>query len=248
MATYAFSKTGAEIAINTYTDATPSGYVLAVDPFNNKVIISHPQGLIRAEVDTDDDTITVNEEEFTGTAGELKALLISDIFQVTGASGSEEITVYSLSTDITNAQIKGLPNAYVTVVPAPGAGNIIMFHRALLSWDLSGGTYTNVDTQESVSLAYGEWDCDASSPIFLPSTASTHWQFLSPRLQDATSTLGASYSQQNFDASYGSTSGGIILPNSPLKVVMVNGALGDLTGGHADNTLKVTVYYSVVAV
>jgi hypothetical protein len=151
-----------------------------------------------------------------------------------GAGGPVEQTILSRTTTLTDAQIKALPGTSVEVVPAPGAGMIVVPLVALL-FLTRPTTYTNVDAGSSVNLV---WPGVGDATIYItgPSLLGSNPSFCA--LHGASFDNGGSQYAFAFES----------VVNAALQIDAGNGALGDFTGGGAGNSLKVQVLYSVLEV
>lgn len=79
-ATWNFSKVDNIITINGVAGDLPAEYILLVDSLNEILAVKTNDGVTHAYVNTNNDTTTVGGSPFTGTASELKTLLLSDLF------------------------------------------------------------------------------------------------------------------------------------------------------------------------
>jgi len=147
--------------------------------------------------------------------------------------------VLSTSVTLTDAQIKANPSTAIEVVPAPGADKVILFMGGVALWSISGGAYTGVDATSRYFLTYGDWLHEASTVAKPPTNATNRIDILTQGPYVLGQVDWEDYLTSN------PTSAGLFIVNEPLKVYMSNGS-GDLGGGNAANTLKVTVYYVVV--
>jgi len=146
----------------------------------------------------------------------------------------------SATVTLTDAQIKALPTTPVEIVAAPGANKLIFVIRNVIGkLNDSGGAYGNSDNTAGsyVTLAYGSaYDDDAT---YNYPDVTSFINSLSSFGNDGIITLSP-YSADTFQN---------ILPgavNNGLFLHIGNNGLGNLTGGNAANTLKVTVYYVIV--
>lgn len=154
-------------------------------------------------------------------------------------------------TILTNAQIKALPTTPITLLTAPASGYQNRFHGATLAIDASAGAYTNVDT----ALASLNIKTGAGAQLALgPQNNST----LTTPLARLTTFLGATdklvmlnpYSEAVQVSGAGSS--GYVQPvvsssladyeAEAITISLDNNSAGDLTGGNAANTLRVTIY------
>ena len=168
--------------------------------------------------------------------------MIADYLQANpGGSPSPGGSSYLVAeTEWDNDQIKGSASVYREVVPAQGANTYIKFLGAVLRWRIAT-TYTLSDSDSNISIFYGDGLAANMASCFsnIPNTTGNKVASIPPVLFVYTSpsiwaTLGVSYLIDDSDC-----------VNQPLKIGVYNSG-GDLKGGNADNTLKVTVYYVVV--
>jgi hypothetical protein len=92
MATFDISKSGSAITINNVTDEIPGKYTLSVDSLNEILIIKAEDGTTKVEIHVSTDTVNINGDAFSGTAAELKAQLLTDIFASSGGSAPKTWT------------------------------------------------------------------------------------------------------------------------------------------------------------
>jgi hypothetical protein len=171
---------------------------------------------------------------------------VLDAFTTSAASpfaGVTEQTVYSRTVTLTDAQIKALPSTPIELVPAPGAGKIVVWLAAHLLLDATGGAYVLADGGELWQLCYiggAELPHEASGFVKPGSIANTGWATFPP-LTAYNGTEG--YLQRGIP--FGTSARFV---NRALAIADIYNGVDDYTGGDASNTMDVTVLYAVVDV
>lgn len=167
-------------------------------------------------------------------------------------------TVYSASVTLTNAQIKTLFAGTPVVVKAStetlgyaGAPTEMFIPiSAYAIVNTTAGAYTNVDAANYALIAYGsDWSTDASGKTYLDPTDTLE------NAQVSIIPFGIPWSHA-FVTTTPEASGirpvsialSSSLQDNALVIAGGNGSAGALTGGHADNTMKVVISYIVVEV
>lgn len=158
--------------------------------------------------------------------------------------------IYTASVTLNDAQIKALPtvnggSSGLEIVPAPGPGKIILFMNALVSCDTTEGIYENIDV--AAGAKFGLTATVDSSLVVRESLGA-----LSDWLQFEANTFVLFPSKSNFDNGLGNLVPPPVeeldgLENVSLKFHMTN-TTGDFTGGHASNSMKITVIYTIIDV
>lgn len=160
-------------------------------------------------------------------------------------SGSAGGSILSATVELTDAQIKALPTTGVELVPAQGVNKMLVVLFGTLRWNCTGA-YTNVNADNSCGIAYGnsgtnDWIDYACAPTTIREGTGIRTSLLNPALSphptagqpDIVFTYYNNFPEADFN-------------NTNMVVYADNFGSGDLTGGNAANTLKVTVYYVVV--
>jgi len=149
-------------------------------------------------------------------------------------------------TSIDNTDFKALPTTYITLVPSPGAGKVLVPLWAFVRIETTGA-YTNITagSQAGLTISYGDWETDAFN--FSPPNwdGGTIWFSLQPihQVPDAAAIL---YPPSGSTPSgYPDHSVLYNVDNKAFKLVAWNDA-GDFTGGNAANYAKVGVAYLVL--
>lgn len=142
---------------------------------------------------------------------------------------------------LTDAQIRALPTIPITLVEAPGAGKMVNFISAIAVLRAAGGGYDGINVEYSViSISFGN-NLDNASCLFKSSgsindAGNKVLQFLPAGdvgdELDNSQLVGQKVDLANCD-------------NIPLKLLADNNSV-DFGGGHVNNTLKVTLYYTIV--
>lgn len=147
--------------------------------------------------------------------------------------GATEQTVLSRTVTLTNAQIKALPTTGIELVPAPGAGKMILPLDGVASFSGSSA-YTNVHADASLNVMWTGFNAHRWAAFSLLTFGADGVLPLNS-VNNSVDPIGTSDAEvpSEFD-------------NASLKISASNPGLGDFTGGHASNTLKVTLLYTVV--
>lgn len=161
-----------------------------------------------------------------------------------------EVVVYKLKTILSDAQIKTLPAIPVELVPPPGDGKFIVFHNAIFYKPAFTANYGNISDNGSINVGYlggtsvdvGFWtDISASVEAVSSLLVNNASWGNTATFQDGPSVavIGSYYLPMTL------RSGNNLIINRSLNLFCYN-ADGDFTGGHVDNTIEVTVFYSIV--
>lgn len=153
-------------------------------------------------------------------------------------------------TTITDTQLKGTMPVVAQILAAPGAGYTNIPHAIVLQANFAAGAYGGVDNDAFIVAQYAggfEWsnyiaNIDSAgltyADVFLDGTEK---RVVLREFQDT----------NDFSLAYGALADARTnrsYENLALQLKFDNNGAGDLSGGHADNTLKVTVYYTTEAV
>lgn len=168
--------------------------------------------------------------------------------------GLEQIQLYQQTTVLTNAQIKALPSTPFTVVPAAGAGLLLIPDRTLIFFKSGASAYTNLAADCYLTMAYGTTGNEIGSYIGNSSNIDSM-----PHLQNFTGSTGGLVQFLSFpfqsDAGapeeWGLVSdemGSDANANCDLQLLLNNGGAGNLTGGASGNSWVVNVTFRIVSV
>jgi hypothetical protein len=167
------------------------------------------------------------------------------------------VTVFKKTVPLTNAQIKALPTTPVEILAAPGEAKLIVPVAGLFNLDALAGAYSNVGAIVGFYPLLGINNAFGPVSNVLIRTALLAPDTLRVKLAPYQNFFGLSGSA---DVTLGLVSEGDplskdeIAPNEPLTVKVFNYDAtfevdqGNFTGGHEDNTLKVTVLYTIIDV
>lgn len=149
----------------------------------------------------------------------------------------------------TNAQILALPSGDVTLVAAPGAGNIIVPIAVDITLDSSAGAYTNVHVGCFAAVNINSIE----QTVFLTDDGGPTETRLKTLLDDSDLLYVRLPPIMVPDLAGGWWAGGLIrvmtgLENAPLVLHVENGGAGDFTGGNAANSMQIDVWYVIKAV
>lgn len=143
--------------------------------------------------------------------------------------------VHQAIVTLTDAQIKTLPTISQELVPAPGAGlaNLLLPHWMLpvLRLDTTAGVYANASATAAVqfggevgNIKFGGFDdllTYGADAVMYPSVSDI---------------IGGG----------GNVQGREFAENSAVFIAADNDGMGNFTGGHVDNTLRISVVYMIV--
>ena len=149
------------------------------------------------------------------------------------------VTIGAASVSLTDAQIKALPTALVSLVSAPGSGKRIVPIKGVFRAVTTSGAYTNINaTLCKLRLVYGNNIWVASWEVSDDSgAASTNFTQLLG---------GASVQSVVLHEWDGDPRAVADVENVAVGVSIDNNGSGDLTGGHASNSLVVSFLYLVI--
>lgn len=157
------------------------------------------------------------------------------------------VTLYQATVSLTDAQIKALPTTPVEIVAAPGAGKMLSFVTAVLVLDNTAGVYSNVEAGANCRLTIGDFQASIWGDWSWLLTDGSEVGVVT--IPGVIGTLGVGAVDSADDISLAGNSDYLsAVENQPLRFQFANAGSGALTGGHAANTLKVTVWYGVFEV
>lgn len=137
---------------------------------------------------------------------------------------------------LTNAQVKALPTTPITLVASAGAGTIL-FPLSVVYHTNFQTEYTNVDLGAALEVRFdGDNDSQVGPGHFVAQAGKCAFGgvgFVDRGRLGLQVAADIAFSLIAFD-------------DTDLTVAMANAALGNLTGGHANNTLTIEVRYIVL--
>lgn len=138
---------------------------------------------------------------------------------------------------LTDSQIKNLASAPIEIIPAQGTGKMILVLGGVAVWDVSAGFYTNIHADAAAYLQYESGSGMASSLFKIQDGTTNKVSRILPYALVADGAWDGSL--------FGETDYYSNVSNKNVEIYFDN-PLGEVQGGHADNTLTVTAYYVVV--
>lgn len=149
----------------------------------------------------------------------------------TGAPVGGPQTLYTATVNLTDAKIKTLPTAPIDIVPAPGVGKIVRVIDSFITCDVSNGEYTGIDALAGLIIAWFSQEMiGIIDPAYFVNLLSSY---------DHTAATFAPNVPGMW--SIGNT------VNRKVYLKMANQA-ANFTGGHAANSMSVTVTYTLMDV
>lgn len=209
--------------------------------------ISSPDKKFELNLDASEDDITISGSAFEGTAAELKTAIESDI-----SSGlvSSQVVIYQRKTILTHAQILALSETPVELVPAPGEGKLLVLQKAIWAKKEHTAPYAGWSQGDVILIIYQGGEIDASHGAYdMNAIPGSGYSALGALLANLSGLENSTW--VDYPASISNDE----LVNLPLidkngvgenKAFMAIHYSSTLTGGHADNTIEVTVFYSIV--
>jgi hypothetical protein len=170
-------------------------------------------------------------------------------------------TVYSLKTVLTDAQIKALPTTPIDLVPSPGVDKAIVSLGGFMKIDAIAGAYTNIaklDSDGVTAFFFGHIPAScATLPMLMTSNAlngslerfklvpygfSSIYTNTDEEVVKNVLTAGEPKLIAGFN-NVGNTAFKLIVDNYDAAYET---DMGNFTGGHPDNTIEVTIFYTIV--
>jgi len=172
--------------------------------------------------------------------------VIDALGQIQVASSQAGSGLQMRTVTFTDAQIKALPTTSLEVIPAPGPGLWVDIAWSLWILKATAGAYTNFAAAPYAVLGTaGEADT-MSAYLFNAGGFNPFTDFFTTANERYTHVLPYNKTGAGeFQAPGSGDLSSVVLVNAPIYFILNNGASGNLTGGNAANTLRVTTYYTV---
>jgi hypothetical protein len=135
--TFSFTRDSAGVTINDYLDEIPGEYAFAVDSLNNILSIKARDGGYQGEIKAATDTITINGTPFSGTAAQLKAQLLTDIFTASGGSGGSGTILQSPDETLWLIGVNDSGALQTTQVASGTPGTLHLFSPDNTQWEVT---------------------------------------------------------------------------------------------------------------
>lgn len=176
------------------------------------------------------------------TASDFKTAIEAIFPGLAGGGGAVGSSVLSAAITLNDEQIKALPTTAIEIVPVAGVDKTYVVLFGFLRWNTTVA-YTNVNADNTLSIGYGspatgDFIDHAASPTQLRTGTGIRTSLVGP--------AGSPHpTLNNPDIVFGFYNNfpELDFNNVSLVVYADNLGSGNLTGGNAANTLKVTVYY-----
>lgn len=152
--------------------------------------------------------------------------------------------LYQATRTLNNAEIKALRQTQILIVPTPPAGKDVIFVSGVLICDATAGIYTGVDVDYSViGFKQGAY----VSNLLVNDNVASYIEVTSLLTQLTVRRAVLVPYVAFYDLSYGLISQvEPIQTGTGISLAAENAA--DYTGGHASNTLKAIVNYTIIDV
>lgn len=150
-------------------------------------------------------------------------------------------TVKAVSKILSNAQIKTLPTSSVEIVPAPGLNKLIVPLTVIYIAKVQSGLYGNVEAALTHGFYVGHGPAGVSGSAGISAHIGSF--ILTDNSGDDITIQTAVGLNDNDNTVQDLVSNHV---NEPLVLSFDNNNLGNFTGGHINNTVKVIVLFTVI--